>query len=115
MFSLGNSLLVKPGRIWEDCLYVWILRTSLRKMLPSPGRSPRVHSEVQEGDEAERWVSFDLLHGLALSLALPGASVVDASWWLPQLLCQSRRGMEEGLVVSAEIFPVLGSPRKDHF
>lgn len=48
-------------------------------MFPSPRRSPRVHSEVQEGDKAEHWVSFDLPHVLALPLALPGASMVDAS------------------------------------
>lgn len=60
-------------------------------------------------------MSFDLFHVLVLPLALPGASVVDTRQWLPQLLCQSRRGMEESLVVSAEIFPALGSLRKDHF
>lgn len=55
---------------------MWILGISLQKMFPSPGRSPKVHAEVQEGDKAEHWVS-DLLH--MLELPLPGASVVAAS------------------------------------
>lgn len=103
MFSLGNSLLVKPSRIWEDSLYTWMLRTSLRN-----GGDPEYIQRSRM--EIRMRLSLDGLRVLALPLALPGAS-----WQLPQLLCQSRRGMEEGLVVSAEIFPGLGGPRKDHF
>lgn len=76
MFNLGNSLLVNKSRQDLGRPYVWILGISLQKMFPSPGRSPKVHAEVQEGDKAEHWVS-DLLH--MLELPLPGASVVAAS------------------------------------
>lgn len=60
-------------------------------------------------------MSLDLFCVPALPLTLPGARVVGTRQWLPQLLGQSRRGIEESLVVSAEIFPDLGSLRKDNF
>lgn len=111
MFNAGNSLLLKPGRIQEDGSYVWLLRTPLQKVFPSSGKTPGVKSEVQEGGKAEHWLSLNWLRVLVLPQALPGASVVFASWWLPQVLCQNRRGMQEDLVGPVEICPEQGQHR----
>lgn len=68
MFNMASScsLLVKPGRIWAECLCMWILRTSLQKMFPSPGMSARTHSEVRKEIRLSSVYHFNLLHVLAL-------------------------------------------------
>lgn len=111
MFNPGNSLLLKPGRIQEDGSYMWLLRTPLQKVFPSSVKTPRVNSEVHKGGRVEHWLSLNWLRVLVLPQALPGASVVFASWWLLQVLCQNRRGMQEELVGLVEIFPEQGQHR----